>query len=61
MARATKILTEEEKDALLAMGTVYVEATEQFTAWLQPRRPLAAAVINFALRWVKGFLEREGA
>lgn len=61
MARATKVLTEEEKDALIAMGSVYVEATEQFAVFLQPRRPIAAAVINFALRWVKGFLEREAA
>ena len=60
MARTTKVLTEEEKDALLALGEANIALLTEFQTWLSSRRPGVAFLLGMAINWVKGLLAKEG-
>ena len=61
MARAAKVLTEEEKDALLALGEANIALLTEFQMWLSSRRPGVAFLLGLAIGWVRNLIDREGA
>lgn len=61
MARASKVLTEEEKDKLIELGEANVALLSELQTWLATRRPGVAFMLGLALNWIRNLLEKEGA